>query len=83
METFFKIEYYNGRKKKVNNSFYKNYSGARKRARNLVNRKNLEIISKNWNYHREDQNSLFSEKEPDYWTDGKETIRITVIDVKQ
>ncbi|MFH0866979.1 MAG: hypothetical protein V1904_12350 [Bacteroidota bacterium] len=82
METLFEIEYYNGRKKKINNSFYKNYSKARKRARKMICRKNMEIRNRHWNENPEDIYLLFVEKEPDNWTDGKETIRITVIEVK-
>lgn len=82
METLFEIEYYNGHKNKINNPFFKNYSKARIRAHTLVNQKNKGIVNNNWKHNTENINSFFTETAPDYWTDGKEIIKIIVIDVK-
>lgn len=62
---------------------FKDYSGSRKVARKLVDKRNKEIIYKNLSGSVDDNFSLLREISPDIWVCTTETISIEVMKVKE
>lgn len=82
IEVLFEIEKCDHKERNARKVIFCDYSKARKHALRQVVKKNTSIMINNWSVKTNELNSLFLEKEPDYWTDGKEKIKIIAIEIK-